>query len=119
MTGKKGPVTCKVDGNYAVPAGVALGTKNVEIKCEAVGDPAVWTLRKLEKDSLARTTRTNGSTERAPTGALSAFLENRQRLANRAAASLLNARCEIDDRGRRLGARRGLEHRGAGVGGLA
>jgi hypothetical protein len=51
VTGRKGPVTCKVDGSYAVPAGAVLGTKNVEIKCEAVGDPAVWTLRKLEKDS--------------------------------------------------------------------
>ena len=51
VTGKKGPVTCKVDASYAIPAGFPVGTKNVEMKCEAIGDPAVWTLRKLEKDS--------------------------------------------------------------------
>lgn len=51
VTGKKGPVTCKVDGSYAIPDGFTFGTENVEMKCEAIGDPAVWTLRKLEKDS--------------------------------------------------------------------
>ena len=51
VTGKRGPVTCSVDAKYAVPAGFPVGTKDVEMKCEAIGDPAVWTLRKLEKDS--------------------------------------------------------------------
>ncbi len=51
VTGKRGPVTCTVDGSYAIPTGFPVGTKGVEMKCEAIGDPAVWTLRKLEKDS--------------------------------------------------------------------
>ncbi len=51
VTGKKGPVTCKIDGSPAVPSGVGVGTKNVEIKCEEVGAPAEWTLRKLELGS--------------------------------------------------------------------
>jgi hypothetical protein len=51
VTGKKGAVTCKVDASYAVPAGFSLASTAVEMKCEAVGDPAVWTLRKLEKVS--------------------------------------------------------------------
>lgn len=49
VTGKKGPVTCNVDATYPIPAGFPLNTKPVEMKCEAIGDPAVWTLRKLEK----------------------------------------------------------------------
>jgi hypothetical protein len=40
-----------VEATYAVPGGFSLGTTDVEMKCEAVGDPATWTLRKLEKDS--------------------------------------------------------------------
>ena len=51
LTGKYGPKSCVVDAKYAIPAGFPVGTKDVEMKCEAVGDPAVWTLRKLEKDS--------------------------------------------------------------------
>ena len=51
VTGKYGPKSCAVDAKYAIPAGFPVGTKDVEMKCEAVGDPAVWTLRKLEKDS--------------------------------------------------------------------
>ena len=51
VTGKNGPKTCNVDAAYAIPAGFPLGTKDVEMKCEAVGDPAVTTLRKLEKRS--------------------------------------------------------------------
>jgi len=50
VTGKKGAVTCNV-GSYVIPAGFTVGTKDVEMKCDATGDPAVWTLRKLEKDS--------------------------------------------------------------------
>ncbi len=49
VTGKDGPKTCNVDAAYAIPAGFPVGTKDVEMKCEAVGDPAVPTLRKLEK----------------------------------------------------------------------
>lgn len=51
VTGEKGPVMCAVDAKYAIPADFQVGTKDVEMKCEAIGDPAVWTLRKLEKDS--------------------------------------------------------------------
>jgi hypothetical protein len=51
VTGKFGPKSCAVDAKYAIPAGFVVGTKDVEMKCEAVGDPAVWTLRKLEKDA--------------------------------------------------------------------
>ena len=51
VTGKNGPKTCNVDAKYAIPAGFPLNTKDVEMKCEAVGDSAQWTLRKLEKDS--------------------------------------------------------------------
>ena len=51
ITGKYGPKSCAVDAKYAIPTGFPVGTKDVEMKCEAVGDPAVWTLRKLEKDS--------------------------------------------------------------------
>ncbi len=47
VTGKKGPVTCNLDATYPIPAGFPVGTKAVEMKCEAVGDPAVWTLRRL------------------------------------------------------------------------
>jgi hypothetical protein len=49
VTGNKGPVTCNVDATYPIPVGFPLNTKPVEMKCEASGDPAVWTLRKLEK----------------------------------------------------------------------
>ena len=49
VTGKKGPVTCNVDADYPIPAGFPVGTKDVEMKCEAAGDPAVWTLRKLKQ----------------------------------------------------------------------
>jgi hypothetical protein len=51
VTGKKGPVTCKVDATYPIPAAFTLNTKPVEMKCEWVGTPGDWTLRKLEKDS--------------------------------------------------------------------
>jgi hypothetical protein len=51
VTGRYGPKSCAVDAKYAIPAGFVVGTKDVEMKCEAIGDPAVWTLRKLEKDS--------------------------------------------------------------------
>ena len=51
VTGKDGPKTCAVDANYAIPSGFPVGTKDVGMKCEAIGDPSVWTLRKLVKDS--------------------------------------------------------------------
>lgn len=51
VTGKNGPKTCTIDGKYTVPAGFSVGTKDVEMKCEALGDPVTWTLRKLEKDT--------------------------------------------------------------------
>ena len=51
VAGKGGSKSCNVDAAYAIPPGFPVGTKDVEMKCEAVGDPAVWTLRKLEKDS--------------------------------------------------------------------
>ena len=42
---------------YAIPAGFPVGTKDVEMKCEAVGDPAVWTLAQAGEGLLAHTTR--------------------------------------------------------------
>jgi hypothetical protein len=51
VTGKGGSKTCNIDAAYAIPPGFPVGTKDVEMKCEAVGNPGVWTLRKLEKDS--------------------------------------------------------------------
>jgi len=51
VTGKKGPVTCKVDATYPIPTGFTATTPDVEMKCEWVGTPGEWTLRKLEKDS--------------------------------------------------------------------
>lgn len=49
VTGKKGSITCNV-GSYIVPADVTVGTK-VEMKCEGAGEPVVWTVSKLKKDS--------------------------------------------------------------------
>ncbi len=51
VEGKDGSKTCNVDAAYAIPDGFPVGTKDVEMKCEAIGNPAQWTLRKLEKDS--------------------------------------------------------------------
>ncbi|MEO5633881.1 hypothetical protein [Gaiella sp.] len=51
VTGKDGSKTCAIDAGYPIPDGFPVGTKDVEMKCKAIGDSAVWTLRKLEKDS--------------------------------------------------------------------